>query len=405
LVHLTRKKILESAGWSYGADYFSPAAFLGQMRKGHRFTAFFSLFLTAVICFFSARDFLCLHQEEAIFPSRGLTDKRKLSDYFSGLKNSAGDSDVYIFEGQRTGGTLFILGGTHPNEPAGFITAVLLVENLLVTEGKIIIIPRANNSGFMHNDPQEGNPQKYSIDTKGGKRWFRYGSRLTNPIHQWPDPILYVNPAGQKLSGTESRNLNRSYPGKKKGFLTEKIAWSIMEVIRKERADLALDLHEAAPEYPVINAIVFHENSAELAAMAMMRLQAEGVEIRLEASPSNLRGLSHREWGDFAPTRAILLETANASHGRLKGKTSVSLILDGKDKNYEKAARLGLLFIPFGREGISLHHRVARHLASIAALLESLQELHPELSIQVKNIPSAEEVRNAGIGAFLHPQN
>ncbi len=375
------------------------------MIKMHRFTGFFSLFITGMICFFSAQDFRRLHQEEAIYPSRYLTIKKKLSNYFSGLISTAGDTDLYIFEGQTTGATILILGGTHPNEPAGFITAVLLAENLLVTEGKIIIIPRANNSGFMHNDPQEGNPQKYSIQTDDGKRCFRYGSRLTNPIHQWPDPILYVNPAGQKLSGTESRNLNRCYPGQEKGFLTEKIAWGIMEVIRKERVDLALDLHEAAPEYPVINAIVFHENSAELAATAMMRLQLEGVDIRLEASPPNLRGLSHREWGDFASTRAILLETANASHGRLKGKPSASLLLEGKDKNYERAAQLGLLFVPFGQEGIPLRHRVARHLASIAALLESFRELYPELPILYKNVPSYAEIQEAGIGAFLQPQN
>ncbi len=374
------------------------------MKNRSRITGLFSLFLAAAICYFSARAFLHLHQEESIYPSRGLTAKKKLSDYSSGLKNSAGDTDVYVFEGQKEGGTLFILGGTHPNEPAGFITAVLLVENLLVAQGKVIIIPQANHSGFTHNDPQEGSPQTYCIDIEDGERWFRYGSRLTNPIHQWPDPILYVNPAGQKLSGTESRNLNRCYPGKEKGFLTEKIAWSIMEVLRQEEVDLALDLHEAAPEYPVINAMVFHENSAELAAMALMRLQSEGMNIRLEASPPNLRGLSHREWGDFSSAMAILLETANASQGRLKGKTSASLVLDGKDKDYEKAARLGLLFVPFTREGIPLRRRVARHLASIFALLESLRELHPELSIQFENIPSAEQIQKAGIGTFLHPQ-
>ncbi len=361
--------------------------------------------MTGMMCFFSGQDFQKLHQKEPFYPSRNLALKKNLSDYHQGLKDTAGDSEVYVFEGKKAGGTLLVLGGTHPNEPAGFITAVLLVENLLVEKGKIIVIPRANNSGFTHNDPMEGNPQKYSIQAGKGKRWFRYGSRLTNPIHQWPDPVIYVNPAGQKLSGTESRNLNRCYPGKKGGFLTEKIAWAIMEVIRREGVDLALDLHEAAPEYPVINAIVFHENSAELAALAMMRLQSEGVDIRLEASPPNLRGLSHREWGDCADTMAILLETANASHGRLKGKPSASLIVEGKDKNYARAAQLGLLFVPFGKEGIPLQKRVARHLASITALLESLQEMLPELSIQFKNVPSAAEVLQSGIGTFLHPKN
>jgi hypothetical protein len=32
---------------------------------------------------------------------------------------------------------------------------------------------------------------------------------LTNPTHQWPDPTLFTNAAGQALSGTEVRNLNR----------------------------------------------------------------------------------------------------------------------------------------------------------------------------------------------------
>jgi hypothetical protein len=371
--------------------------------KRHHFTALLLLLLAALVCYFSAQDFLNMHKEEAIYPSPHLTVKKRLSDYFSGLKNSPGDSSVYIFESQNEGGTLLILGGTHPNEPAGFITAVLLVENIEVKQGRVVIVPRANNSGFMHSDPQEGSPQRYSLDTPGKSRWFRYGSRLTNPIHQWPDPVLYVNPAGQKLSGTESRNLNRSYPGRKHGSLTEKIAYAIMRLIDKEKIDLAVDLHEAAPEYPVINAIVFHENSAELAAITLMTLQIEGVDIRLEASPPNLRGLSHREWGDFAKTRAILLETANTSHGRLKGKPSATLIIEGKDKNYQKAAQLGRLFVPFDEEGIPLKQRVSRHLASLMALISGLYELYPNLLIRIQNFPSPTDVEKAGIGAFLIP--
>ena len=373
-----------------------------SIRTGH-LRAFLLLLSTALICAFSGQDFWNMHEEGAIYPSPDLTVQKSLSDYYPGLKNTPGDTPVYIFEGQAKGGTLLILGGTHPNEPAGFITAVLLVENLTVTHGRVIIVPRANNSGFMHSDPQEGNPQRYSFDTQGGTRWFRYGSRLTNPIHQWPDPVLYVNPAGQKLAGTESRNLNRCYPGRKGGNLTEKIAYGIMNLIRHEKIDLAVDLHEAAPEYPVVNAIVFHENSAELAAIAVMTLQMDEVDIRLEASPPNLRGLSHREWGDYAQTRAILLETANASHGRLKGKPSASLIIEGRDRNYLKAAQLGLLFVPYDGEGIPLKQRVSRHMASLAALVSGLHELYPALFIQVQNIPSPTDVGQSGIGPFLAP--
>lgn len=372
--------------------------------KGNRLSALLLFLLTLAFCFLSGRRFRSMYQEEAILPSSNLTSKKTLSSYLPDLKNTKGDSDVYIFQGKEEGANLLILGGTHPNEPAGFITAVLLVETIQVTRGKVVIIPRANNSGFTHSDPQEGSPQRFSLKTERGKRWFRYGSRLTNPVHQWPDPSLYINPAGQKLSGPEIRNLNRCYPGRKKGCLTEKIAYAIMELMTKEEIDLGIDLHEAAPEYPVINAIVFHENSAELAAFALMELQAEDFEFRLESSPANLRGLSHREWGDNAHVKAILLETANASHGRLKGKTSPSLIVEGKDKNYTKAAALGRLFVPYDEEGIPLKLRVARHLAAIKAIIFSLNELEEKKTVEIKNIPASSRVKREGIGRFLNPQ-
>jgi len=342
-----------------------------------------------------------MHQKEAVYPGAGLSSKKTLSDYLPALKNTHGDTEVYVFRGKEKGGHLLIVGGTHPNEPAGFITAVLLVENISVKRGSVFIIPRANGSGFSHSDPQEGNPQRFAVPTPSGPRLFRLGSRLTNPIDQWPDPTVYINPAGQKLSGNEVRNLNRCFPGRVKGYLTEKIACGIMELIKQEGIDLGIDLHESAPEYPVINAIVFHENSAELAALALMQLQSEGFEIRLEASPPNLRGLSHREWGDEAGMKAVLLETPNASHGRLKGKPSSALIVEGKDKFYAWASRLGWLFVPFGDEGIPLAQRVARHLAGIDALISSLKEIEPEKAVEVENIPPWSEVQKEGVGLFL----
>jgi hypothetical protein len=367
------------------------------------FTAFLSLLLTSALGFFSGRSFLSMHKSEPIYPSAALSERKKLSAYFPALEDSAGDTDIFVFRGSEDGGKLLIVGGTHPNEPAGFITAVLLTENITAKRGSVFIIPRANLSGFSHSDPQEGNPQRFAVPTPAGPRLFRLGSRLTNPVDQWPDPAIYVNPAGQKLSGMEARNLNRCYPGREKGNLTERIAFAIMELIRQENIALGIDLHESAPEYPVINAIVFHENSAELAALALLQLQAEGLEIRLEASPPNLRGLSHREWGDHAGIHAILLETPNASHGRLKGRPSSSLIVDGRDKFYAKASRLGWLFVPYGEEGIPLAQRVARHLAGIDALLQALRELEPEKAVEIAGLPSAAEVQEKGLGLFLQP--
>jgi len=362
---------------------------------------FFFAALALLVSFLTGREFLSMRADDVILPGPGLTAARALSDYFPALKNTPGDTPVYVFAGDREGGHMLITGGAHPNEPAGYVTSVVLAENIRVARGKVVIIPRANASGFTHSDPQEGSPQRFPIATARGERWFRLGSRVTNPVHQWPDPTIYVNPKGQTLAGIEARNLNRAYPGKAGGNLTEKVAYGIMALIAAERIDIGVDLHESAPEYPVINAIVFHENSADIAATAQMELQAEGLEFRLEASPPNLRGLSHREWGDAAGIRAVLLETPNASHGRLKGKPTVSLILDGRDKYYEKAARLGRLFVPFGPAGIPLKDRVVRHLAGLKAILTALGEVDPKKAMEVESLPPAARVGTEGIGACL----
>jgi hypothetical protein len=372
-----------------------------SMTKIQVITAFIFLCLTALICVLAARSFRTMRGNDPIFPAPGLTTQRLLSDYFPPLRGTPGDTPVFIFEGRSPGGRVLILGGTHPNEPAGYLSAVTLIENMRVAAGAVIVIPRANSSGFTHSDPQEGSPQRFELETPGGRRSFRLGSRVTNPVDQWPDPAIYVNPMGQELAGIEARNLNRTYPGKASGNLTERVAFAVMELIRKEKIDLGIDLHESAPEYPVINALVFHENAAELAAMAQMDLQTDGLEFRLEASPPKLRGLSHREWGDAAGIKAVLIETPNASHGRLKGKPSAALVVEGRDPFYERASRLGRLFVPFGPEGIPLKDRVARHLAAVKALLKSLAELEPRRTVSVEGIPPASDIRARGVGAFL----
>jgi len=113
--------------------------------------------------------------------------------------------------------------------------------------------------------------------------------------------------------------------------------------------------------------------------------------------------LSHREWGDHAGIKAVLLETPSASHGRLKGKPSASLVVDGKDRFYVKAAELGRLFVPYPPDGIPMKLRVARHLAAVAALLSALEELEPEKGIVLTGLPGWAEVLREDVGFFLHP--
>ncbi len=371
--------------------------------KRHTILAVFIILLSLILSYFSTRSFLSMREAEKYYPSESCTEIKNLSYYFEGIKNTRGDTPVYLFEGNEPGGTILILGGTHPDEPASNITAVCLIEYLKITTGRIIIIPRANNSGFTHSDPQEGNPQRFYFKTKSGKRWFRYGSRSTNPIDQWPDPEVYRHfPSGQNLSSAETRNLNRAYPGRPDGSLTERVTYAIMQLMRKESVCLALDIHEASLEYPVVNAIVTHPLAFDLAGEAALYLQMEGFEFNLEQSPENFRGLSHREWGDHLQIPAILMETASTIHGRYHGNKSDEKVITGKDRFYLEAEQHGLLSVKYPENGIPMKERVGRHLATIQKILEIWNNYNPEKSIIVENIPDFQKMQEQGVGEFLY---
>jgi len=235
------------------------------MKIDHRYSAGLFLLVAIIICFISGREFLKMKVPDKVYPSVGITKISDLAEYNPNLKGTNGNSAVYYYDSGNPGGTFLLLGGTHPNEPAGFISALLMAENLKVSAGKIIIIPQACYSGFTCTDPLEGCPEFYSLITKSGRREFRFGSRVSNPLDQWPDPLVYSHfPSGQELSGFETRNLNRSYPGRINGSFTEKVAFAIIELIKKEKVDIAIDLHEAAPEVQIINALITHEKGKDI---------------------------------------------------------------------------------------------------------------------------------------------
>ncbi|WP_336014547.1 M14 family metallopeptidase [Fusobacterium polymorphum] len=370
--------------------------------KGNKITGIIMIFLSLVIAFIAGKEFLKTRELEPIVKGDGVTSMQKLSDYLPDLKGTRGDSDIYILKGNEPGGSVLILGGTHPNEPAAFLTTVLLVENLKVDKGTVYIIPRANGSAMSHNDPQEASPQRFTIKTPYGERWFRFGSRATNPLDQWPDPDVYIHAAsGQKLSGNETRNLNRAYPGRADGTYTEKVAYAITELIKKNDINMEIDLHEASPEYPVINAIVAHERAMPISSQVVMNMEFEDIQIGLEPSPPSLHGLSHRELGDYTNTYAVLMETANASQGRLRGKTDENLVLTGKDPTYVKAQKIGRLFVPYDENGHPIEERVGRHLTGVVQHIIVMGENEPDKEIIIEGLPSYKDLQKNGVGAYL----
>jgi hypothetical protein len=407
--------------------------------------------LTGLVILLAGGRFWRQREPEPVFPSTGLTEMRSLSDYHAPLQGTLGDTGVYEFDSGSAGGTLLVLGGTHANESAGCMAAILLVENLRVTSGRVLVITHANAAGFTHCDSQEAMLQRYTVDTPSGPRWFRVGSRYTNPVAQWPDPTIFINPpgsfwedhkeafpedaednpgpGGDTLAGVDSRNLNRCYPGESDGTLTEQVAFAITSLILEEKVDLAVDLHEAAPEYPTVNVIVAHQRAEMVALGAELLLDMDGIRIVTDTSVLGLRGLSHREWGDATPALACLMETACPSMGRFKGRTNPAQIVEGKDPCYRRAQliqdrlnerlarrrdRQGdssegtgerarrIVQVEFPEDGIPLAERVGRHLTGVLRLVESFNEETGERAIGLANVPTIDDLLEGGVGAYLH---
>ncbi|MBO5866520.1 MAG: hypothetical protein J6Q55_00500, partial [Clostridia bacterium] len=160
--------------------------------------------------------------------------------------------------------------------------------------------------------------------------------------------------------------------------------------------------------------------------------------ISLEASPTGMHGLSHRELGDYTNSYAFLLETSDAAEGRIRGAFVPGLITyysNGpyayQDKFYEYLAALdaksgknghngGYLYVP----PVSIDERVARHTLTIQSLVTgynmvgyarsnySHSFLQEDLrhsatdnlyrgSFIMGNIPSYNDIYYKGVGSYL----
>lgn len=373
------------------------------MRKDH-ISSLIIILIFGTAAVFASLEFRNMHTPEALYPSPSLTRVGMLSEYFDKLKGTAGDTEVFIFDSGVPGGTAFIGGGVHPNEAASFLAPVVILENIKVTKGKVLIIPRLNNSAFTCSDPMEGFPNHYDIETPSGSRTFRLGARVTNPLHQWPDPLVYAHhPSGQQLSGFETRNINRAYPGRPDGNLSEKVAYAVVELIKKEKVNIAFDIHESSPEVPIVNVIVYHEDYEDIAMNAVLGLEFAGLQFSPELSPQNFHGLSHREWGDYTDAIPFLMETSNPSMGRLRAATTEELVLTGWSDNYKKAKETGALRIAYREEtGEPMAHRVGRHITGLYELIYAYNMQAEGKEIEIEGLPSYDEVMTNGLGIYLN---
>lgn len=316
-----------------------------------------------------------------IRPGAGVTAVRLLSEWAPSLAHTAGDTSVYVLEGQAPGATVFVAGGTHANEIAGIVAAMVLVEHASVRKGRLIVVPHANNSAITDVDPERPGPEFVLVKTASGERRIRYGSRRTRAADQGaPDPPHYVHPRSKEpLDGNEARNLDRAYPGVADGTLTERIAFGILQLITREKAAAALDFHEAPPTSRLAWMLVANPKNIDVAAAAVLDLQGQGLDIKLEQSSETFRGLSHREWGDLSPAMAFLFETPSPSMA--KNARDVDFVSD---------------------PALPLSRRVGGHLAALSAVLAACNARMPEADrVAMTGVPTLAEIEKAGVGAFL----
>ena len=67
-------------------------------------------------CVISGSAFLAVREKDVIVSGPGVTEIKMLSDYFPKLKDTPGDTEVYVMKGEKEGASALILGGTHANE-------------------------------------------------------------------------------------------------------------------------------------------------------------------------------------------------------------------------------------------------------------------------------------------------
>jgi hypothetical protein len=343
------------------------------------------------------------HYQVPLVAGPGVTKVGLLSEFNRSLKGTMADTHVFYLEGKQPGATALLIANTHSNEPAALLSALIFLEHAVVEKGNLIIIPVFNNSGSRNTRPGDGYPLYFSIPTDWGKKTFRIGNRDASPLEQWPDPDLYIHyPDRQLLSYLDIRNTNRTWPGRPDGALMERVTHAAMEIIRRNKADIAIDIHGAETMFPVTNCIVAPDKSMRIATMATLTIKAtEKFDNHVEPSPMGFRGLSHREIGDFSDAMPFLLEAPIPFLDQPTGPKTEKLMLDGKDPFLLKLAEKGKLFVPYDADGWPMEKRVGQHCSVIQEIFRQFSRRNKDKPLVIKYVPKYAEVVDKGVGYFF----
>jgi len=344
------------------------------------------------------------HYKMPVIAGPGVTKVIKLSDFVPSLKGSNVDADVFVLEGREPGGKALLMANTHANEPAGLLACLIGIENAVVEKGTVYIIPMFNASASRNTKAGDGYPLYFDVPTDWGAKRFRMGNRDASPLEQWPDPDVYIHyPDRQLLSYLDVRNTNRTWPGRANGQIMERVTFAAMELLRRDKIDVAIDFHGAETMFPVTNCLVAPDKSSKIATLTAMTVKArEGFDSHVEPSPRNFRGLSHREIGDFSDTLPFLLEAPIPFLDQPTGPKTVKLMLDGKDPFLLSLSKKNKLFVPYDENGWPMEKRVGQHLSTALEILRQFTKKNAARPIVLSGVPRYAEIVQAGVGKYFH---
>ena len=354
-----------------------------------------------------------------IRPGAAVSELRWLSDYLPGLEGTHGDTPIYVLRGAEPGGTALILGGTHPGEIAGVMSAVLLVERAKAVRGTLIVIPHANNSASRTNAEYlvEFRGEERSVYPFGGSwisltnangevRWFHYGSRFTQPADQGAeDPDVYVHASGFESPGYEARNLDRVHPGRADGTLTEQISCALFQLVEQEAVDVVIDMHESSPASSLAHTLICHPKATDIGAMALFDLELEGVYLKLEISRPEHAGISHWEFGENTDALSFLTETPNPGQNWSLALPELARSPSAESEEESETSpapepnpEVDVIGDPMN----PLSNRVREQLSVVRAILANHALFHPSDRVIEIEFPFAlAELVDADLGSFL----
>jgi len=366
------------------------------------------LLVVALVCVITGREYWGQLQNDEFYTGNpNITKVIKLSDYNENLKGTYNDVDIYVFDSGVPGGKALIYGGTHTNEVGSMLSAVTYLENAKCEAGTLYVMVHANNSGYSHTQPLAGQLHTMRFELPDGSvREFRTGTRISNPVHQWPDPNYRLNTSGRMLNHeeiSEIRNLNRNHPGVKDGYLTEATNYAIYNMIVTEGIDFIYDGHEAGGESTnLVNTLVVHENAVPLGSTAITNCMINNLPFKMEFSGKTSYGLSHRGLGDNTNALCTLFETIHGTMGSYHDKMSEALYKDGISPNYVTLQRNGYYTTyEYPETGFPIEKRTAYHMAMSLEVINSFNILYPDKPILVTGMPDPNYMIENGLEATL----